>query len=301
MEAIIPKVSIIIPHYNQVEYLKRLLPSVASQTFQDYEVIIIDDSTPDRSTPEHIRRLIKDHPTMRLIENRENMGFVRTCNKGIELAKGDYVCFLNQDTEVKNNFVQRNVEIMDADFSIGALSCIVADQDGKNWWSGGSIKKGFPVNLTDDFQGIRSVDFVAGTAAFYRREVFEKIGLFDESFGMYHEDVEFGLRIGAKTDYKICVFSDKLVVHYWVASVPRAQMYYLSGRNLILLVRTYLPQLLPRVILKCSTDIVRTLTNDILGLHPWLFFHHLLISWHTSRGIFAGLRQKLSGNPRLVS
>lgn len=297
MEAIIPKVSIIIPHYNQVEYLKRLLPSVASQTFQDYEVIIIDDCTPDRSTPEHIRSLIKDYPTMRLIENRENMGFVRTVNRGIGLSNGEYICLLNQDTEVKKNFVERNVETLDADPSTAGLSCVIVDKYGKNWWTGGTLDGGFPVNLTDDFEGIRMVDFVAGTAAFYRKEVFDKIGLFDESYLMYHEDVEFGLRIRAETDYKICVFSDKLVVHYWVNSIPSAEQYYLQSRNHILMVRTYFPQLLPRVILKYAIDIVMTSTKDILGLHPWLFFAYLLRLRHTFRGIFAGLRQKLSGKP----
>ena len=53
------KVSIIIPHYEGIEYLHRLLPSIANQTFEDYEVIIIDDFTPDRSVPEYIGALIK--------------------------------------------------------------------------------------------------------------------------------------------------------------------------------------------------------------------------------------------------
>jgi glycosyltransferase involved in cell wall biosynthesis len=98
------RVSIIIPHYNQKECLKVLLPSIANQTCTDYEVIMIDDFTPDRSAPEYIRSLIKDYPRMRLVENTENMRLVRTCNKGIKLAEGDYICLLNQDTEVKNNF-----------------------------------------------------------------------------------------------------------------------------------------------------------------------------------------------------
>ena len=85
------KVTIIIPHYNQKECLKALLPSIANQTFADYEVIIIDDLTPDRSAPEYIRSLIKDYPNMRLIDNAENMRFVKTVNKGIKLAEGDYI------------------------------------------------------------------------------------------------------------------------------------------------------------------------------------------------------------------
>ena len=300
MESATVAVSIIIPHYNQVECLKVLLPSIANQTFDSYEVIIIDDFTPDRSAPEYIRSLIKDYPKMRLVENTENMGFVKTVNRGIGLSNGEYICLLNQDTEVKKNFVERNVEILDADASIAGLSCVIVDKYGKNWCTGGTLDGGFFVNLTDDFEGIRIVDFVSGTAAFYRKEVFNKIGLFDGSFLMYHDDVEFGLRIRAETDYKICAFSDKLVVHYLVNSMPGAEMYYLFGRNPILMVRTYFPQLLTRVIVKYLTDMVRTLTKDIVGLHPWVFFADLRRFRHILRGIFSGLRQKLSRRPKLL-
>jgi GT2 family glycosyltransferase len=244
------RVTIIIPHYNQKECLKTLLPSVANQTFKDYEAIMIDDCTPDRSAVEYIKDFAKDHDSIRLVENTENMRFVKTVNKGIKLATGDYICLLNSDTEVKDNFIQRNVEILDSDASIAGLSCIITDQHGKNWFSGGRYKLGVPINLRDDFQGLRSADFVAGTAAFYRREVFDKVGLFDEHYIMYHEDVEFGLRIRAKTDYRLCVFSDKLVTHYLVPSIPSSDLSYYLNRNLVLLARAYDPKSLPILALR---------------------------------------------------
>ena len=255
-----PKVSIIIPHYNQIECLKRLLPSIANQTFEDYEVIIIDDATPDRSAVEHITTFIKDHRKMRLVQNAENMRFIRTCNKGIGLAKGEYICLLNSDTEMKGNFIERNVEILDADGSIGGLSCILVDQEGKNWFTGGSFKRGLPVNLTDDFEGIRAVDFVAGTAPFYRREVFDRIGFFDENYHMYHEDVEFGLRLRAETNYKACMFPEKLVVHFLVSSIPKPEVYYFRYRNYMLLLRKYNPTHLPVMFLYILLAIISLLT-----------------------------------------
>lgn len=294
------KASIIIPHYNQTKFLKTVLPSIGNQTSHDYEVIIIDDCTPDKEAVEYIKTFIKDYKNMRLVENTQNMRFIRTVNKGIKLSNGEYICLLNCDTEVKSNFVERNIEILDSDASICGLSCIIVDRYGSNWWSGGSCKEGFPVNLTDDFEGIRSVDFVAGTAAFYRKEIFRKIGLFDESYRMYHEDVEFGLRIKAQTDYRACAFSDRLVIHYHVPVIPYPEILYLDKRNNIWLVRTYRPQLLPRVILKYATDIVMTLIKDILGLHPWLLFADLSGLRRNFRGIFAGLSQKPGGGPKLV-
>jgi len=282
------KATIIIPHYNQKECLKVLLPSIANQTFTDYEVIIIDDFTPDRSAPEYIRSLIKDYPKMRLVENAENVRFVRTCNKGIRLAEGEYICLLNQDTKVKNNFLQRNVEIMDADSSIGALSCIIVDKDGNNWFTGGMFEKGLSVNLQDDFQGIRTVDFVAGTAAFYRKEVFDKIGLFDESFHMYHEDVEFGLRMKARTDYKACTFPEKLVIHYLVQSIPQGDFSYYLIRNQIILARRYGK----RHILKILLHNLREIANLLFVSAVRRDLKPLLPSRYVIRGTLAGLIER---------
>ncbi|HUU64043.1 MAG TPA: glycosyltransferase family 2 protein [Dehalococcoidia bacterium] len=304
------KVSIIIPHYNGEQYLKRLLPGIANQTFADYEVIVIDDFSPDRSVLEYIKTFIKDHGNMRLIENGENLGFVKTCNKGIRLANGEYICLLNQDTEVKSNFVERNVEILDVDGSIGALSCVIVDQDGDNWFTGGSFKGGLPVNLKDDFQGIRPVDFVAGTAPFYRKEVFDRIGLFDENYRMYHEDIEFGLRLRAETDYKACMFPEKLVAHYLAGSIPRSEVYYFSCRNHILILKKYYPRYLPKVLLWYTLEISRFLVSFIskpgprflfVKPQPWKLFlfvkwKRLWLSWslNMAEGILAGLVNRQS-------
>lgn len=130
------KVSIVIPNYNRKEHLGILLPSILRQTFNDYEVIIIDDCSPDTETVGYIKAAIKDHKHMRLIENDKNVGFVKTCNRGIKLANGDYICILTNDTEVASEFVEENVKIMDSDSSIGVLSCIIVDQYQNNWFSG---------------------------------------------------------------------------------------------------------------------------------------------------------------------
>ena len=244
------KVSIIIPNYNRKRDLERLLPSISNQTFLDYEVIIIDDFSPDRSVVEYISDFIRDSKKMRLVENTENIGFVKTCNKGIKLSRGEYICILTNDTDVTKNFVERNVEIMDADNTIGVLSCIIVDKEGNNWFSGGNLKGWFPVSLKDDFQGIRSVDYVAGTACFYRREVFDRIGLLNEYFVMYHEDLEFSLRVKRRTSYRTCMFGEKLVKHYEGATGPATRgVYYYGHRNLILLLKKYSPRSIPRMLL----------------------------------------------------
>lgn len=258
------KASIIIPHYNQKECLKRLFPHLAAQTYKDFEVIILDDCTPDESVITFIEDFAKDHPFLRLERNEVNLRFVRTCNRGIKLARGEYLCFLNADTELKPDFVEKNVEILDADPSIGGVTCSIVDHQGKNWFCGGKFEKGVPSNLKDDFEGIREVDFIAGTAAFYRRDVFDRIGLFDETYIMYHEDVEFGLRVKKKTDYRLCTFSDKLVTHLIVPSMPRVGVWYYGAKNLVLLSREYSPQYMANTMLHIAVYYVATHTYTSL-------------------------------------
>ena len=281
------KVSIIIPNFNGKEYLPRLLPSVANQTFGDYEVIIVDDCSPDKTALGYIRSFINDHKNMRLVENSQNLGFVKNCNKGIALATGEYVCVLTNDTELKSDFIKRNVGVLEADKFIGVLSCIIVDERGNNWFSGGYFRAGLSKNLVDDFQGVRTVDWVAGTACFYRKDVFSRVGLLDESLFMYHEDIEFCLRVRSKTKYKICAFSDKLVTHYSGCSMGPRMSYYLT-RNHILLVRMYCPKYLPKVLAYRFKETLKSAGSPV-RLSLRYFAWRAIITINTIRGIVDGL------------
>jgi GT2 family glycosyltransferase len=290
------RVSIIIPHYNQKDCLQVLFLDIVNQTFKDFEVIIIDDCTPDKPTIDFVRDFIKDKPNMHLVQNAVNMRFVKTVNKGITLAKGEYICLLNSDTKIESTFVQRNIEILDSDPTIGGITCIVVDKSGQNWFSGGSYNKGFPINLTDEFEGLRQVDFIAGTAVFYRKEIFDRIGPFDENYIMYHEDVEFGLRVKQFTGYRLCTFSDKLVTHLILPSLTGANIVYYDARNLILLSRRFAPQyllsILGQIIWQASARVFGAFLN-ILTLKP-LSAPSLKIRWAYAgiRGAFSGIKAK---------
>ena len=142
------------------------------------------------------------------------------------------------------------------------------------------------MNLRDDFQGVRSVDFVAGTAPFYRKQVFEKIGLLNEDFVMYHEDVEFCLRVNHLTDYRTCMFGEKLVKHNvgQAGLVPYKAAYYIH-RNLILLLRKYSARRIPRVLLNYLREIANFLLVSVLKLSPTYFLYAVLISGGTLAGL----------------
>jgi hypothetical protein len=259
-----PKVSVIIPNYNGLQHLTNLLPSIADQTFHDYEVIIIDDCSPDRSAVDYIETYTRDRANFHLITNTENLGFVRNCNKGFGLAQGDYLCILTNDTSVTRDFIQKNIAAMEADGAIGVLSCCIIDQDGNNWFTGGLLRNGVWTNLKDDFLGIRVVDWVAGTACFYRTQLVNEVGLLDETLVMYYEDLDFCLRVRGQTSYKICVLSDKLVTHHIehrellrpkLASLTRVQ--YHTHKNNVILAKRHYPQHLAKMLVQNLGDTVR--------------------------------------------
>lgn len=284
------RVSIIVPNYDRKGDLEILLPGILNQTFADYELIVIDDCSPDKSAVDYINDFIQGRHNMRLVENKENLGFVRTCNLGIKLANGDYICILTNDTEVKRDFIQRNVEIMDTDSSIGVLSCVIVDVEGRNWFSGGTMKSGYPVNMKDDFTGVRPVDFVAGTAPFYRREVFEQVGLLNEDLYMYHEDVEFCLRVNRRTNYRSCMFGEKLVTHHvGIADYASYKVNYYLHRNLILVTKKYSSESIPRVLLHYLREKANLLLVSVLKLNPRYLWHAIYII----RGTLDGLRTKI--------
>jgi len=304
------RASIIIPNFNGKRHLERLLPSIANQTSHNYEVIVLDDCSSDRSAVEYTRTFIRSYPNMALVENEQNMGFVKTCNKGFGLANAEYVCILTNDTIVADNFVERNVRILDEDPSIAVLSCIIVDQDGNNWFSGGDFRAGVRRNLKDDFQGIRPVDWVAGTACFYKKELFDKIGRLDERFVMYHEDLEFCLRVKRNTEYRLCMFSDKLVTHCLGGGGRRGldtakvlRLRYYGHRNYILLLKMYYPNGIKKALLSDFLDMIRDIAVltpiGILACvrtrHPRYLIIAIQAAIHTARGTLEGLRMKQIG------
>ena len=232
-------VSVIIANYNGEKYLPDLLSDLINQSVDDFSTIVVDDASRDDSL-RIIRETVGEHPRFQIVELKVNRGFVDACYAGLQRAGGEYLCFLNNDTRLDRSFVEKNRKIFEDDPTIGALSCRIADKAGNNWFSGGEIIWGIPRVLTDDFRGIREVDWLAATAVFYRRQALEEAGFWKKEYQMYHEDVELSLRIRRDTEYRLCVFSDPLVRHLEPGTSQSAyRHFYLHYRNLVLLQKEY--------------------------------------------------------------
>lgn len=128
-----PFVSVITPTYNAKDYIKMTIESVLNQTYQNWEMIIIDDASTD-NTIEIIKQMIIDEPRIHLIERTKNEGPARTRNAGLKQAKGRFIAFLDSDDEWFSEKLSRQVEFMietDAAFSYTGFDRVQIYPDGK--------------------------------------------------------------------------------------------------------------------------------------------------------------------------
>jgi len=196
-------ISIIIINYRQKEFTIKCVRSVfASTTGCPFEVIVVNNSP-----EEDLKALEVEFPAVKIITN-ENKGFSHANNRGAVLAKGEYLFFLNADTIVRKDFTEDFLKTFE-EKKFGAAGLKLYNSDGTFQLSFGkridffgeiSNKKDeekfrkrdkeFMNSVEKKFSDTTEVDWVTGAAMIVRKECFEKVGGFDESFFLYYEDAE---------------------------------------------------------------------------------------------------------------
>jgi O-antigen biosynthesis protein len=242
------KLSVIIVNYNVKHFLEQCLCSVQKAIASlpanaDAEVFVIDNGSADNS----IQYLTPRFPGVRFIPNVENLGFAKACNQGAKLAKGEYILFLNPDTLVPEDCFGKCISFMDATPEAGALGIKMLDGSGKFLKES---RRSFPSPMTSLFKlfglsrlfprsGLFSryhmghldentnheADVLAGAFMLLRKEVFEKVGGFDEVFFMYGEDVDLSYRV-QKAGYKNYYFAGSCIIHFKGESTRKGSMNY---------------------------------------------------------------------------
>ncbi len=198
-----PVVSVIIPVYNKFSVTYDCLKSIAAALPQrSFEIIIVDDTSSD----ETLLASLVLYGAIRVVRNTSNLGFVRTCNAGAAVARGKYLLFLNNDTLVKENWLDALVDTFEQVPNIGiagsrllfpdgtlqeAGGIIWRLGDGRNWGRGGN-----PTDLA--FSYLRDVDWVSCAALMIERPLFEALNGFDELYvPAYYEDTDLAFRVRA--------------------------------------------------------------------------------------------------------
>lgn len=199
------KLSIVIVNYNVRTYLEQCLQSVAKALEGiEGEVFVVDNHSDDDS----VETVKTQYPWVRLIENSENIGFARANNIAIRQSKGDYVLLLNPDTVVGEQTLREVLRFMEAHPKAGGAGVMMHNADGSlapesrralptPWVSClkmlGLTKRYYMSHLSWDNPG--RIDVISGAFCFLRKKALDEIGLLDEDFFMYGEDIDLSYRL----------------------------------------------------------------------------------------------------------
>lgn len=238
------KLSIVIVNYNVAYFLEHCLYSVRNALKGiEAEIFVVDNNSVDNS----IAMLKEKFPEVILIANKDNVGFSKANNQAIRISKGEYVLILNPDTVVEEDTFAKCISFMDSHKDCGALGVKMIDGSGKFLKES---KRGFPSpwtsfckmsGLTSLFphskkyanyymghlseDEVNEVDILAGAYMMMRKECLDKVGLLDEDYFMYGEDIDLSYRI-TKGGYKNYYFPKARIIHYKGESTKKASMNY---------------------------------------------------------------------------
>ncbi|MFK7756797.1 MAG: glycosyltransferase family 2 protein [Flavobacteriales bacterium] len=238
------QVSIVIVNYNVEYFLEQCLLSVitACQGLE-VEVFMVDNASVDGS----VAMVRKKFPSVKVIANQDNVGFSKANNQAMELATGKYILLLNPDTVIEEDTLKRCIEFMDQRPEAGGLG--VKMVDGKGIYLPES-KRGLPTPETSFYKitGInrifpkskrinkyylghlnasktQEIEILSGAYMWMRKEALDKVGLLDESFFMYGEDIDLSYRI-ILGGYKNYYLPDTSIIHYKGESTKKGSLNY---------------------------------------------------------------------------
>jgi GT2 family glycosyltransferase len=195
----VPRVSVLILNWNGRDLLRRCLASLRSQGWRDFETIVVDNGSSDDSAS----MVAQDFPEVRLLALQTNTGFCGGNNRAYAVSRGDLVVLLNNDAELAPDFLARMIEAadMEPDFGMFAASVRmhehreVFDSTGLLVYPDGICRsRGWLEKDVGQYDEADEVLAPNGCAAVYRRAMLEDVGLFDEAYFAYLEDLDLGLR-----------------------------------------------------------------------------------------------------------
>lgn len=240
------QLSVIIVNYNVKYFLEQALLSVRKAAKGLLvEIIVVDNNSVDGSG----EMVMEKFPEVQFVQNQTNTGFAVANNQAIRLAKGKYILLLNPDTVVEEDTFAKTIEFMETHPEAGGLGVRMIDGSGKflpeskrgfptpfvafcktfglsSLFSKSKIFNRYHLGYLSEFE-INEVDVLAGAFMMMRKEALDKVGLLDEAFFMYGEDIDLSYRI-VLGGYKNYYFPSTSIIHYKGESTKKGSLNYVK-------------------------------------------------------------------------
>ncbi len=250
-----PRIFVILLNYNGEKDTLECLASLGKITYKNYAIIVVDNGS--RNGREFLKRVNKKFPEVITIPLAINTGFSGGNNMGIRYAlahSADYILLLNNDTTVATDFLTHLINATELDKRIGIVGAKIYFSGTKKIWYNGGIFSWFGGGKHIDYnkldnhpneESIKKTDYVTGCTLLIKREVIEKIGLLEEAFFLYYEDVDLCLR-ARKAGYRLVVAQGSHVWHKISQTTKKLGepcIQYYHFRNALLLSKRNAPRL----------------------------------------------------------
>lgn len=264
-----PKVAVVILNWNGCSYLRQFLPSVQTSTYPNLELVVADNA----STDDSVVYLREHHPSVRILNSHENLGFAKGYNFFLQQVEADYYILLNSDVEVTPGWIEPVIELMEGNAAIAACQPKIRSYNKRDEFeyagaSGGWIDAlGYPFSRgrlfdtleqdKDQYNDAVPVFWASGAALFIRSKLFHETGGFDPYFFAHQEEIDLCWRLQRK-GYHIYVCPQSVVYHVGGGTLPAGseRKVYLNFRNNLIMVtkNSGTGELLWKVPLRFSLD-----------------------------------------------
>lgn len=247
-----PLASVVVLNYNGRKFVEQCLKSLLDTHYPNFEVLFIDNASTDDGV-NVVRNLFGFDTRLKIVQNDANLGFAEGNNVGIKRSKGKYVVLLNIDTQVDPNWLAELVKLMETHPTIGAAqskllslynhkryNCVGGLIDRYGFAYGREKIGGYQYNEVDD------IFFALGAAMIIRRELLNKIGMFDREFFFYHEDVDLSWRIWL-SGHRVVFAPSSIVYHAGrgitkerpLSFITTAVFFHMTKNRIVMLLKNY--------------------------------------------------------------
>lgn len=222
-----PLFSIIIVNFNGKKYLKNCLDSIINNSYADYEIIIVDNGSTDKSI-----EFIKDYYTdklskVRILELKQNFGPARARNEGVKIAAGNYIGFLDNDTEVDKNWIAEAYKGFEMSKEIAVIQCkllLLRDKKKIDYAGEYLSSLGFLIQVAahgeedkGQYDFLNRILSAKSAGMFIKKSIFEQIGGFDEDYFIFMEETDLNWRCRL-AGYEIVFWPQSVVYHNFSAT-----------------------------------------------------------------------------------